>query len=71
MDYLHNEKEISHNDIKPSNILLDENYHIKLCDFSTCKVKGKVFDREKGFVDSDESISKDIIGRHNLYLLKW
>ena len=62
MDYLHNEKEISHNDIKPSNILLDENYHIKLCDFSTCKVKGKVFDRKKGFVDSDESISKDIIG---------
>ena len=63
MDYLHNKMEISHNDIKPSNILLDENYHIKLCDFSTCKVKGKVFDKKKGaFVDSDESISKDIFG---------
>ena len=29
LDYLHNKMEISHNDLKPSNILLDANFHIK------------------------------------------
>ena len=63
IDYLHTDMEISHNDLKPSNILLDENYHIKLIDFSTSKVKGKVFDKKKGiFVESDESVNKEIFG---------
>jgi len=63
LDYLHNKMEISHNDLKPSNILLDANFHIKLIDFSTAKVRGKIFDKSKGdFLPSDESISKDIIG---------
>ena len=61
--YLHKVMEIAHNDLKPSNILLDQNYHIKLIDFSTSKIKGKVFDKKKGdFIQSEESISKDIIG---------
>lgn len=47
IDYLHNDMEISHNDLKPSNILLDEHYHIKLIDFSTSKVKDKVFDKKR------------------------
>ena len=63
IDYLHNDMEISHNDLKPSNILLDENFHIKLIDFSTSKVRNKVFDKKKGdFVFSENSVSKDIIG---------
>ena len=63
VDYLHNEMNISHNDLKPSNILLDSNFHIKLIDFSTAKIKDKIFDKKKGdFVPSEESISKDIIG---------
>ena len=61
--YLHINMEISHNDLKPSNILLDKNFHIKLIDFSTSKVRNKVFDKKKGdFIDSENSISKDIIG---------
>ena len=43
IDYLHNKMNISHNDLKPSNILLDANFHIKLIDFSTAKIKGKIF----------------------------
>ena len=63
IDYLHNEMDISHNDLKPSNILLDANFHIKLIDFSTAKIKGKIFDKKKGdFIPSEESISNDIIG---------
>lgn len=61
--YLHIDMEISHNDLKPSNILLDKDFHIKLIDFSTSKIKDKIFDKKKGdFVFSEESISKDIIG---------
>ena len=61
--YLHIDMEISHNDLKPSNILLDENFHIKLIDFSTARIKDKVFDKKKGdFVSSEESIPKDIFG---------
>ena len=63
VDYLHNDMNISHNDLKPSNILLDSNFHIKLIDFSTARVKNKIFDKKKGdFIPSDEYISKDIIG---------
>lgn len=61
--YLHIDMEISHNDLKPSNILLDENFHIKLVDFSTARIKDKVFDKKKGdFVFSEDSIPKDIFG---------
>ena len=61
--YLHIDMEISHNDLKPSNILLDANFHIKLIDFSTARIKDKVFDKKKGdFVYSEQSIPKDIFG---------
>ena len=63
IDYLHNKMEIAHNDLKPSNILLDNNYHIKLTDFSTARIKNKIFDKKKGdFIPSEKYISKDIIG---------
>ena len=44
LDYLHNKLKISHNDLKPSNIMLDKNYHLKLIDFSNVKILNKKFD---------------------------
>jgi 5'-AMP-activated protein kinase catalytic alpha subunit len=33
LDYLHSEKRIVHRDIKAENILLDQNFNIRICDF--------------------------------------
>ena len=40
LEYLR-EKQVVHRDLKPGNIVLDRNYHIKLIDFATCKVFNK------------------------------
>ena len=40
LEYLR-EMQVVHRDLKPGNIVLDSNYHIKLIDFATCKVFSK------------------------------
>ena len=63
IDYLHNTLKISHNDLKPSNIMLDKNYHLKLIDFSTCKIVNKKFDKNlKQFINCEDYIDNEIIG---------
>jgi serine/threonine protein kinase len=63
IEYLHCTMKISHNDLKPGNIMLDENNHIKLIDFATAKIHCKIFDKSQGkFVDSDKYISEEIFG---------
>ena len=63
IEYLHIKMNISHNDLKPDNILLDKDYHIKLIDFSTAKIHGKIYDKSTGkFIKSENYISKEIIG---------
>ena len=43
---------IYHRDIKPENILVDEDMHLKLCDFATANMVGKYFDKNiMSFVD--------------------
>ena len=37
LDYLRTQQVI-HRDLKPGNIVLDSQYHVKLIDFATCKV---------------------------------
>ena len=61
--YMHNEMQMSHNDLKPGNIMLNENYHIKLIDFATAKIHKKIFDfKTKNFIFSENYISKELIG---------
>lgn len=38
ISYLHKSKLI-HRDVKPSNILIDTNCDIKICDFGLCRIK--------------------------------
>ena len=65
IEYLHIEMKISHNDLKPSNIMLDKNYHIKSVDFSTAKIHGKIFEKStKKFVEAEKFISYEIIGTY-------
>ena len=45
LEYLR-QKQVVHRDLKPGNIVLDRNYHIKLIDFATCKVFNKEISEE-------------------------
>jgi len=57
LSYQHEEcmKRIAHLDVKPQNILLDENFNAKLSDFGLCKLidrdKSQVITRMKAHLD--------------------
>ena len=49
------QKKIAHRDLKPQNIMIDDNYNIKLIDFATATVIGKQYDlRKKRFVPRED-----------------
>lgn len=58
MEYMHS-KGIYHRDLKPENILLDENMHLKICDFGTANVKAKFFNMNlMQFVEGEVGVDK-------------
>jgi serine/threonine protein kinase len=48
MVYLHNMKKILHRDLKSSNVLIGENWQVKLCDFGLSGQKKKNLKKNKG-----------------------
>jgi len=41
MNYLHGRK-VLHCDLKSSNVLIDQNWNVKLCDFGLSRIKKKI-----------------------------
>ena len=52
LEHMH-KRGVAHRDIKPENLLLNEDYHLKLCDFGAAKILG-----EKR-PESEDSLERD------------
>ncbi|THH30304.1 hypothetical protein EUX98_g3889 [Antrodiella citrinella] len=62
LGYIHS-KGVLHRDLKPENVLLDDEYHIKICDFGT----GKILDsseRAETFVGTPQYVSPELLERN-------
>jgi serine/threonine protein kinase len=54
LKYLHEEKKVLYRDVNPHNIMLDNNFNVKLCDFGLAVKKGNNFEHSNstGFAGS-------------------
>jgi 3-phosphoinositide dependent protein kinase-1 len=48
------QNEVIHRDLKPGNIMLDQDYHVKLIDFATAKTLNSDFGLSESFPPIDE-----------------
>ncbi|KAK3160152.1 hypothetical protein QOZ80_1BG0055910 [Eleusine coracana subsp. coracana] len=79
LSYLHEEcmKRIAHLDVKPQNILLDENFNAKLSDFGLCKLidrdKSQVITRMRGTPGylAPEWLTSKITEKADVYMNPW
>ena len=60
MKYLH-DKNIIYRDVKPENILLDIDGHIRMTDFGLCKLNFGPNDRTNSFCGSPEYMSPEML----------
>ncbi|TCD69268.1 pkb-activating kinase-like protein [Steccherinum ochraceum] len=62
LEYMHS-KGVLHRDLKPENVLLDDNFHIKICDFGTGKIMDST-ERGETFVGTPQYVSPELLERN-------
>jgi len=60
MAYLHGRK-VLHCDLKSSNVLIDSNWNVKLCDFGLSMIKSKLKKHKKGRIGTVQWMSPEIL----------
>jgi serine/threonine protein kinase len=60
LEYLH-DNDILYRDLKPENVVLDENGHLKLTDFGLSKINFKTRDKAYSFCGSPEYMAPEIL----------
>lgn len=70
LKYLHS-CSVLHRDIKPGNILTDEEYNIKICDFGLARCIKKEEEIEERIVDNHKKIDKEKLAKEGTVLSKY
>lgn len=61
MVYLHNMKKILHRDLKSSNVLIGENWQVKLCDFGLSGQKKKSSKRSRNKIGTAQWMAPEVM----------
>jgi serine/threonine protein kinase len=61
MVYLHNMKNILHRDLKSSNVLLDEDWKVKLCDFGLSGRRKKSTKKKQGRIGTYQWMAPEVM----------